>query len=82
MCNIRISFLSPVGAARELAHGAQVSELKPQDSKFCAGAIIRPNDQDQRWEPAAPDPRIASDLNGWLPSAACCGSATLGSCPG
>jgi len=32
-----------------------------------------PNDQHQRWEPAAADTRTATDLNGWLPSAECCG---------
>ena len=31
------------------------------------------NDQHQRWEPAAEDSRIVTDLNGWLSSAACCG---------
>jgi hypothetical protein len=31
------------------------------------------NDEHQRWEPAATDARIATDLNGWLPSAGCCG---------
>jgi hypothetical protein len=34
-----------------------------------------PNVEHQRWEPAAPDTRVVSDLNGWLPSAECCGSA-------
>jgi hypothetical protein len=29
-----------------------------------------PNDDHQRWEPAATDTGIAADLSGWLPSAA------------
>jgi hypothetical protein len=39
--------------------------------------MVLPNDQHQRWEPAAADIRIATDLTGWLPSAECCGSAFL-----
>ena len=35
----------------------------------------RPNAQHQRWEPAASDARIGTELNDWLPSAACCGWA-------
>jgi len=30
---------------------------------------LRPNDERERWEPAAADARIGTDLNGWLPSA-------------
>ena len=28
-----------------------------------------PNDKRERWEPAAGDARVGTDLNGWLPSA-------------
>ena len=35
------------------------------------------NDQHQRWEPAAADAGIAVTLNGWLPSAECCGWAMV-----
>ncbi len=35
------------------------------------------NVQHQRWEPAAADTGIGSELNGWLPSAECCGSARM-----
>ena len=31
------------------------------------------NDQHERWEPAANDVQIGTELNGWLPSAAWCG---------
>src|SRR5207237_2144661 len=34
------------------------------------------NDQHQRWEPAAHDSGTESQVNGWLPSAACCGWAS------
>ena len=37
--------------------------------------MMTPNDQHQRWEPAAKDSRIVTGLDGWLPSAECCGSA-------
>src|ERR1043166_3765419 len=40
-----------------------------------AKALMTPNDQHQRWEPAAADAGMVSDLNGWLPSAECCGWA-------
>ena len=36
---------------------------------------LRFNDEHQRWEPAATDVGIGTELNGWLPSAECCGSA-------
>ncbi len=38
---------------------------------------LRPNGQHERWEPAASDSRILIDPIGWLPSAPCCGSASL-----
>lgn len=44
------------------------------DARFHARRAITPNDQHQRWEPAAKGPGIETELNGWLPSAACCGS--------
>jgi hypothetical protein len=40
-----------------------------------AGPLLPPNDQHQRREPAATDVGIGTELNGWLPSAECCGSA-------
>jgi len=39
--------------------------------------LLLPNDERQRWEPAAGDARIAADLNGWLPSAARFGSVFI-----
>ncbi len=51
----RTSLLGPVGAIRESAHGAQVSELKPQDSKFCASTLIAPNAKLSGGGPRAPD---------------------------
>jgi len=31
--------------------------------------LLSPNDERERWEPAAADARTGTDLNGWLPSA-------------
>ena len=39
--------------------------------------IVSPNDEHQRPEPAAAQQRVRHGQNGWLPSAACCGSAYL-----
>jgi hypothetical protein len=36
-------------------------------------SVMRSNVQHQRWEPAAAYVRTGTELNGWLPSAACCG---------
>jgi hypothetical protein len=52
----RTSFLSPVGAIRESAHGARVSELMPQYSKFAGDVIIAPNDpklSHGHWRPSS-----------------------------
>ena len=38
---------------------------------FFISGLWLPNAQHQRWEPAAADARIVTDLNGWLASAAC-----------
>jgi hypothetical protein len=40
--------------------------------KRMEGVIFTPNAQHQPWEPAAIDAGLQTDLNGWLPSAACC----------
>jgi hypothetical protein len=47
--------------------------------RFCESALAKciakslrrhlPNDERERWEPAATDAGIGTDLNGWLPSA-------------
>jgi hypothetical protein len=37
--------------------------------------MLLPNAQHQPREPAAADARSDTDLNSWLPSAECCGSA-------
>ena len=34
---------------------------------------VAPNGQHQRWEPAATERQVQTELNGWLPSAGCCG---------
>jgi len=38
--------------------------------------VLATNAQHQRWEPALADARIVTELSGWLPSAACCCSAS------
>jgi hypothetical protein len=38
-----------------------------------------PNGQHQRREPAATEQRMQTELNGWLPSAECCGYALVSS---
>jgi hypothetical protein len=40
----------------------------------CGSHLVTPNGQHQRREPAATEQRIQTELNGWLPSAECCGS--------
>jgi hypothetical protein len=44
-----------------------------RDWLWCVHSL---NAEHQRWEPAAADAGIGSELNGWLPSAECSGSAT------
>ena len=46
--------------------------LKTAKLSICCERV-RTNDEHQRWEPAAADTGIASNLNGWLPSAGCSG---------
>jgi hypothetical protein len=52
---------------------AIVLPATPNQLAMCERMSLTPlNDQHQRWEPAAGAAGIASDLNGWLPSAVCC----------
>jgi len=46
-----------------------------QGDRAVKARIMFPNDHHQRWELTASDVGIATDLNGWLPSAAWCGYA-------
>ena len=56
--------------------GAQIAVSAQQKTITAAVSVIDlPNGQQQRCEPAAEGGRIASDVNGWLASAECCGYA-------
>jgi hypothetical protein len=48
-------------------------QLRPWAVEAWREHLKRQNDQHQRWEPAATDAGVESELNGWLPSAECCG---------
>jgi hypothetical protein len=46
-------------------------------SDFFDMCLLMPNDQHQRWEPAANVVGTVTERDGWLPSAACCGLGCL-----
>ena len=50
-------------------------QLKQRKLERAFAKWISPNAEHQRWEPAATERRMQTELNGWLPSAACYGCA-------
>ena len=58
-----------------IGRGYMVWEYWDEERKaYVASCTKRPNAQRERWGPAAGDAGIASNLNGWPPSAPRCGS--------
>ena len=73
---VRLNLLAPKNASWRQGEVGDEQLGHEQTSDECLHALgSGPNAQHQRWEPAAVDARIGTDLNGWLPSAECCGSA-------
>ena len=62
----------PVAAARALRSALGASCLVWR-KRLIGETSQTPNDKHQRWETAAAGAGIGSKLNGWLPSAECCG---------
>jgi hypothetical protein len=58
-------------------NGLEDSNKRAAKFPMASGCVHRTNGQHQRCEPAANGFGIVSELNGWLASAACCGSASL-----